>query len=117
MEVRGQHETRWPSGGGAPSDGDQQRDQPGGERDGIGTVNPPRSLEWDSGTKRTVATRAVRTRGSGIQNNQWYERCWTTGPPTMMPTPLPIPSRVDMRPMPPATFSVGNSSRMIPKDR
>src|SRR5579875_1797060 len=39
------------------------------------------------------------------------------GPPSTIPSALPPPRMVEMRPTPPATLSSGNSSRMIPNDR
>jgi hypothetical protein len=39
----------------------------------------------------------------------------TITPASTMPRPPPMPSSADIRPIAPATFSRGNSSRMIPK--
>jgi hypothetical protein len=77
----------------------------------------PGARTGDSGTKSAVATVAKMTATRGSQNSQWYERWSTITPASTMPAPAPMPRIADIRPMPPATRSRGNSSRMIPKAR
>ena len=75
----------------------------------------PGDRTGDSGTKRNVVTVAPMDRTRGIQNSQWYERCSMIGPARTIPVPTPTPRMAESTPMAPATFSGGNSSRMIPK--
>ena len=74
----------------------------------------PGVRKCDSGTKRSVATPALSTTTRGIQNSQWYERCAMIGPERTIPRPPPMPSMPEIRAMPLATRSRGNSSRMMP---
>ena len=53
---------------------------------------------------------------NGIQNSHCQLRCSTTTPPATIPKPEPIPRIADSRPMLPATWSRGNSSRTIPNE-
>ena len=65
---------------------------------------------------RQVAYVATTMTTSGIQNNHCQLRCSTINPPATMPKPDPMPRIADSRPMLPATFSRGNSSRTIPNE-
>src|SRR5581483_6741432 len=74
----------------------------------------PGTRTGDSGTNRHVQTVATTSTASGSQKSQCQLRCSTIKPPSTIPTPPPTPSSADISPMLPATFSRGNSSRMIP---
>ncbi len=79
-----------------------------------GQLIRPGTRTGDSGTKRQVQNAAGTISSSGIQNSQCQLRRSTTRPPATMPTPAPTPRIAEIKPIPPATFSRGNSSRMIP---
>ena len=57
---------------------------------------------------------AITTTTRPNQKIQLYERLSTISPLRTSPAPPPMPKVAEMRPMPVATRSRGNSSRMIP---
>jgi hypothetical protein len=68
----------------------------------------------DSGTNSTAPMAATMVRIIGSQNSQRQLSASTIGPATAMPSPAPTAVRAARMPTAPATFSAGNSSRMIP---
>ncbi len=74
----------------------------------------PGTRTGDSGTNRQAQIAASTMITSGTQKSQCQLRCSTMTAPATIPTPAPTPRIADIRPMLPATFSRGNSSRMIP---
>ncbi len=82
-----------------------------------GMLTVPAVRTGDSGTSSQVATAAATMMMPGMMNSQCQLRWETIGPATVIPRPLPTAMIEADSPMAPATFSRGNSSRMIPKAR
>jgi hypothetical protein len=72
------------------------------------------TLIGDSGTNSSVQTIAIAVTIKAIQKIHSYERWSTIAPDATSPTPPPIPNVALIKPIPCATRSGGNSSRMIP---
>ena len=73
----------------------------------------PGARTGDSGIHFQVAAAAISVTISGIQKSQCQPRCCAISAPSTRPQPPPTPRIEDIRPMLPATRSVGNSSRAI----
>src|SRR6202034_3191633 len=68
----------------------------------------------DCGTNSTAATVAITVTIIGSQNSQRQLSAFTIGPASTMPRLPPTAVSAARMPTAPATFSAGNSSRMIP---
>ena len=79
-----------------------------------GQLTLPLVRTGDSGTNSQVASADSAIGSSGIQNSHCQASFSTISAPATMPTAAPIAMTPDSRPMLPATFSRGNSSRTIP---
>ena len=74
----------------------------------------PRLRTRDCGTNSTAPTAAITVTMPGSQNSQRQPSAFTIGPASTMPRLPPTAVSAARMPTAPATFSAGNSSRMIP---
>ena len=74
----------------------------------------PRLRARDCGTYSTAPTAASTVKMPGSQNSQRQPSASTIGPASTIPRLPPTAVSAARMPTAPATFSAGNSSRMIP---